>query len=52
LAYVGGGNVKQWRYYDGVDPDKKYILEMLRLKGFHFDLLSENKDNIRITAED
>jgi len=35
FAYIGGGAVSHWKYYDGVCPEKQFIVDMLNLADFH-----------------
>jgi len=51
-AYIGGGRVDHWKYYDQEDPDKEFVLQMLSLSKAHLDKMSVYRDTMVMSRGD
>jgi len=51
-AYIGGGHVDHWKYYDQADLDKHFIVQMLQLANRHLDRMSVYRDCMVMSRSD
>jgi len=52
FAYIGDGAVSHWKYYDGEEPDRHFVVDMLNLADYHLRNTSMFKEVTKMTPSD